>query len=234
VAQGRSVVRGVFAVLDVLNGADGLGPTELAARAGLPKATVHRLLEQLIDEDAVERYEGRYRLGPAMFRLGHWRPAQRLRAAARLPMRELAAAARGASVSLALLWRGGTIVAGTLPGEADHLMPLTVGNQCGPGSEPSLLWAAHRPDTAPPDGFPLAEWRRRVRAVRASGVVRVASSMKVPELAALGVPVRDAGGAVVASLGCLVLDHRRLSALEPLVCRAARLTSGNIARNYGV
>src|SRR5262245_12679737 len=196
VTRGRSVVQGVFALLDALRGADGLGLTELANRTGLPKATVHRLLEQLIDESAVERLDGRYHLGPTMFRLGHWQPARRLRTAARRPLRELAAAMPGVSLNVALPHRGGSIVAAVLPGQADHLLPLAVGSWCGPECEPGVLWAAHRPDGEPPEG--AVEWRRRVNDVRARGGIVVSSStVDLPELAVVGVPVHDVAGTLV-------------------------------------
>jgi IclR family transcriptional regulator, acetate operon repressor len=231
VSQGRSVVQGVFAVLDVLNGTDGLGPTELATRAGLPKATTHRILEQLVGEGAVERVDGRYRLGPTMFRLGGWRPAQRLRAASRLPLRELAAAVPWATVNLVLPFRDGTVIAGVRPGETDHLLPMRRGSLCGRKNEPGMLWAARGPDAEPPDGIPVAEWRRRVREVRErDGVFTAADSVAAPGIAVAGAPVHAPGGEVVGSVGCLVLDHRQLPRLLPLVCRAARLTSGNLAR----
>jgi len=230
--QGRSVVQGVFAVLAELRGVDGLGLTELAVRTGLPKATVHRLLEQLIDESAVERFEGRYRLGPTMFRLGHWQPARRLRAAAQRPLRELAAAMPGVSLNLALPHRGGTIVAAVVPGEADHLLPLGVGTRCGPVCEPGVLWAAHAPDGEPPEGVETTVWRRWVREVRScGGIVQSAATLGTPGLAVVGVPVHDRAGVLIGSVAGVLVGDRRLRELTPLVNRAARLTSGNLARS---
>ena len=40
-----------------------VGVTRLAAETGIPKTTVHRLLEQLADENVVERVERRWVLG---------------------------------------------------------------------------------------------------------------------------------------------------------------------------
>jgi IclR family transcriptional regulator, acetate operon repressor len=229
--QGRSVVQGVFAVLAALRQVDAIGVTELAGRSGLPKATVHRLLEQLIEESAVERVDGRYRLGPTMFRLGHWQPARQLRAAARLPMRQLAAALPGVSMNLALPHRGGTIFAAVVPGEASHLLPLGVGSWCGPLSEPGVLWAAHSPDGEPPEGISTRQWRRWVREVRAcGGVVQSPTVVSAPELGVVGVPVWDRTGAVVASIAGVTSSRQRLRDVSPLVRRAARLISGNLAR----
>jgi IclR family transcriptional regulator, acetate operon repressor len=229
--QGRSVVQGVFAVLDALRRVDAIGVTELAGRTGLPKATVHRLLEQLIEESAVERADGRYRLGPTMFRLGHWQPARRLRGAARQPLRELAAAMPGVSLNVALPHRGGTIVAAVVPGEADHFLPLGVGSWCGPHCEPGVLWAAHSPDGEPPEHAEVGAWRRRVADVRArDGITLSPATVDNPELAVVAVPVRDRGGSVAGSVAGVLVGHRRLRELAPLVSRAARLASGNLAR----
>jgi IclR family transcriptional regulator, acetate operon repressor len=230
VSQGRSVVRGVFAVLDVLNGADGLGPTELATRAKLPKATTHRILEQLVGEGAVERVDGRYRLGPTMFRLGQWRPAQRLRAAARLPMRELAAALPGVSVNVSLPFRGGTIVASALPGASDAMLPLRDGAWLVDGCELGVLWAARSPDKEPPEGVPVAEWRRRVRAARARDGIVAPSLMHVPDLSVVSLPVHDRTGTLLGCVAGLMIGDRQLRRLEAVVGRAARLTRGNLAR----
>jgi DNA-binding IclR family transcriptional regulator len=54
---------------------------------------VHRLLSQLEELSAVERSSGRWRLGPAMVRLGAAVPAEpRLRSVARRPLMDLASA----------------------------------------------------------------------------------------------------------------------------------------------
>lgn len=60
-----------LAVLDAFRG-DGLplGVSQVAARAGLPKSTTHRLLAVLVQHGYVERSDTRYRLGRAIFELG--------------------------------------------------------------------------------------------------------------------------------------------------------------------
>lgn len=74
--------------------------TVLARRSGLPNATTHRLLRQLVDVGAVERRAVSYSLGAALQELGEgWEPSLGLRATAREPLRQLAAA----NASLALV-----------------------------------------------------------------------------------------------------------------------------------
>jgi IclR family acetate operon transcriptional repressor len=79
-------VERAFTVLHALAEADGdLGTNELARRSGLHASSVSRLLGTLARSGAVVHVEatGRYRLGPALIRLGH-------AAASRLDLRELA------------------------------------------------------------------------------------------------------------------------------------------------
>ncbi|PXX68654.1 IclR-like helix-turn-helix domain-containing protein [Nocardia tenerifensis] len=85
---GRGVLEGAFLLLDVLARVDESGPSRLAAASGLPKPTVHRLLQQLVAVGAVQRRAGRYRIGPRLFSLGQaWNPAP---TAAQRPVRALA------------------------------------------------------------------------------------------------------------------------------------------------
>lgn len=56
--RGRGVLEGAFIVLDALARVPaGAGLSALARDTGLSKATVHRLLEQLVNLGAVQRHE---------------------------------------------------------------------------------------------------------------------------------------------------------------------------------
>lgn len=74
-----SVVGRVAAVLGALEGADTpLGISDLAARTGLAKGSVHRLVGQLIDERLLERTDdGRFDLGVRLFEIGSSVPLPR-------------------------------------------------------------------------------------------------------------------------------------------------------------
>ncbi|MFI8180429.1 IclR family transcriptional regulator [Actinacidiphila glaucinigra] len=82
-ARGAALL-GAFAA-----GEDGIPLGELAARTGLPKSTVHRLLAELTAVGLVERGTDGYRLGLALFELGQRVPHRRLREAALPYMEEL-------------------------------------------------------------------------------------------------------------------------------------------------
>jgi IclR family acetate operon transcriptional repressor len=96
----RGVLGRAFTLLDALaNRSDGAGPTWLAHRCGLPKATVHRLLHQLETLGVVQRRDGRYHVGSLLFRLGQaWEPDPRLLAAARRPLHDLSATTNTSAV----------------------------------------------------------------------------------------------------------------------------------------
>lgn len=82
--RGRGVLSGAFAVLRALPELDGPHQVaRLAQATGIPRPTVHRLLAQLLAEDAVEHAGGRYRLSPGLLALSHRvEPTAGLRSAA--------------------------------------------------------------------------------------------------------------------------------------------------------
>ncbi|MFC9594103.1 IclR family transcriptional regulator [Streptomyces sp. NPDC056944] len=126
--RGRGVLEGAFALLDALrrNG-DEAGVTELALACGVPKGSVHRLLDQLVAVGAVERRGNRYRVGPQLYRLGQaWEPHPGLRSAARLPLQRLRAVT-GASVVLAVLREDMAITVSSVPGDLEPLLPVRDG-----------------------------------------------------------------------------------------------------------
>ncbi|RSM60709.1 transcriptional regulator, IclR family protein [Amycolatopsis sp. WAC 01376] len=96
----RSVLEGAFTLLDALVRHQGeAGLTQLANSCSIPKATAHRLLEQLTELEVVQRSENRYRVGAQAFRLGQsWQPYPRLLELARGELRRLAVATRASSV----------------------------------------------------------------------------------------------------------------------------------------
>lgn len=228
-AAGRGVLEGAFALLETLARMEDGGLSELAAGTGLPKTTVHRMLDQLVALDVVERRSGRYRIGPAIVRLGRaWRPDRPLRTAAAGPLRHLAAATR-ASVSVVVPSAGRPLVVAALPGEADDVFPLRVGDVLPPGSAAEVVLAAARPATAPPEGHGARHWRRRIEGACEDGTA-VDHFEADAMVACLAAPVHAPSGKVVAALAVSVLDRRRLvTAGEPLR-RAARMMGANLAR----
>ncbi len=170
--------------------------TELALACGVPKGTVHRLLDQLTGVGAVERAGNRYRVGPQLYRLGQaWEPHPGLRPAARLPLQRLRAAT-GASVVLVVLREETALTVGSVPGTWNPSSPYGTDSRSG-----------STPPPAEPAGAP--EGRRRPRPGGRGGRVCCAS-----------LPVRAPDGRTVAALAAMVPAGRRLDALAHAVAGA--------------
>ncbi|MER6945332.1 IclR family transcriptional regulator [Nonomuraea sp. NPDC000554] len=105
---GRTVVSRVLAILGAFDvGHQLLSLSDLAARTGMPLSTVHRLVGELVDQQALGRTpEGRLRVGPRLWELGRLAPS-RLEDLARPWLHELFAVT-GENVHLAV--RDGTRV----------------------------------------------------------------------------------------------------------------------------
>ncbi|MCK2239274.1 MULTISPECIES: helix-turn-helix domain-containing protein [unclassified Crossiella] len=208
--MGRGVLEGAFLLLEEILDTEECGLSELAARTGLPKATVHRLLDQLVRLGAVQRSEGRYRMGARMFRFGTgWRSGADLRAAALHPLRQLASALPGAGVSVAVPDGEDTLILGALGGETDDVVPLRAGLKY------------------PAEGL----WRVLIRSAgEGDGVLRVPEATCAQELAGVSAVVRTRSGEVCGAVSAWVLDQRRLPAMSAVVRHTAGLVSGQLAR----
>ncbi|MFG2696169.1 helix-turn-helix domain-containing protein [Kitasatospora sp. NPDC048407] len=229
-AEGRGVLDGAFALMEVLAHTDEVGLTRLASDAALPKATAHRLLGQLVALGAVQSHEGRYRLGPRTFRLGQaWHPARALRAAAAQPLRELAAVSGGVSLSLSVPEAGQIIVVGGMRGEVDEVFPLYSGVVLPPGSAAELVLAAAAPVPKRPAGWTEAAWAREVAGVRERGLA-FDYQQCVDSLSCVAAPVHSASGQVVAAVAVTALDAKLIPPLADAVSRAASMISGRLAR----
>ncbi|MGP9022829.1 helix-turn-helix domain-containing protein [Streptomyces sp. BR1] len=226
---GRGVLEGAFALLEGLAGVDDAGLSDLAARAGLPKATAHRLLDQLAGLGAVERRDGRYRMGATVARLGRaWRTHRMVERAAALPLRRLAAATGGGAAAVAPC-AGDMVVVAWLPGSADAVFPFPAGAVVPPGSAADIVLAASGTATQAPAGYSAAEWSRQVGRAREHGVAVQHSEGEVP-MCCVVAPVRARSGAGVAALGVTLLDSRRQGPAVDAVKHAARAAGVNLAR----
>ncbi|MEU6994527.1 helix-turn-helix domain-containing protein [Streptomyces sp. NPDC046465] len=226
---GRSVLEGAFLLLDELARTGDAGLTDLAAGAGLPKATAHRLLDQLAALGAVERDSGRYHLGAGLARLARsWGVSHPLGRAAVQPLRRLAAAT-GASVALAAPVGTDMVIVSGMPGPADGAFPYLPGLILPPGNAAEAVIAATRPVTAPPPERSPAEWARRLSKVREHGV-DLHHCEDERALSCLVAPVYAPTGRAVAAIGVCFAGHRLPSATTADAARrAARMLSANLA-----
>ncbi|MFJ6939013.1 IclR family transcriptional regulator [Streptomyces sp. NPDC101132] len=208
---GRGVLEGAFALLEALRlHGDEAGVTELALTCGVPKGTVHRLLDQLVAVGAVERRGARYRVGPQMFRLGQgWQPHPGLRAAARLPLHRLRGVT-GASAVLAVMREDLALTVSSVPGELEPLVPVRDGV--------SFLL-----DTAA---------GKALRGPRGTGPVLDREDV-MDQVVCAAVPVRAPDGRTVAALAGLVRAGRSLDALAHAVAEAGLAITRALTRGPG-
>lgn len=231
-ARGRSVLEGIFAVLDSLERSiEGLGLTALASASGLPKATTHRMLEQLVALGAVERCGGRYRIGPRMFQLGQaWRPHQLLQDAGRHAVRHLAVMTKASAV-LTVLYDGNALVVSAESAVVDCRV------QVRPGMTFPLSTAAGRAlaigesrVAAAAASFP-ARWERVLTDVRRRGVA-VEREEVMSHVACVAAPVYSpTGHQVVASISAVIDATRKFTPVVAAVEHSARVVTHEMARD---
>lgn len=180
----RGVIETAFDLLDHVAALQPARLIDLAETTGIPRATVHRLLKQLIDVEAVRREGTRYRLGASLLGLGALvSPERRLRVAARRPMAELAAAT-GAAVSLS----------GTIGGEVVFLDSVDARTPLGFLAEPGA-----RVPEGTAQARAHAEIGRLAPVVDAGGVL--------PDLSCVAVAV-PLGGGQMAAVSAVVAGMR--------------------------
>ncbi|WP_367820073.1 IclR family transcriptional regulator [Streptomyces sp. LMG1-1-1.1] len=206
--RGRGVLEGAFALLDALRrSGDEAGVTELALACGVPKGSVHRLLDQLVGVGAVERKGNRYRVGPQLYRLGQaWEPHPGLVPAARLPLQRLRGVT-GASVVLTVMREDMAITVGSVPGDLEPLLPIRDGIAF------RLDTAAGKALCGPLRGGPVLDREDVMEGVCCASL-----------------PVRTPDGRTVAALAGMVPAGRRLDALAQAVAEAGAAITRALAR----
>lgn len=229
----RSVLGRAFDILECFAG----GQTEqsitaLCTRTGLPPATVHRMLANLVEWGAVERAgRGRYRLGRRLWRLGNDVPSSRtLKDVARPCLVDLHAMT-GEIAALASRDGDRMVVADVIAGRnafrtwtAPRHLPMAI-------TAPGLVLLAHMPleesrtildqrsvQVTTPFGSDF-ELRQRFGEIRRSGVAIAAHGGK----AWVSAPIFDEAGTIRSTISA-VADAESLNAsgLSRIVGSAAR------------
>ncbi|MHC5902792.1 IclR family transcriptional regulator [Streptomyces sp. S6] len=222
---GRGVLEGAFALLAAVERAPGAGLTRLSAESGLPKATAHRLLEQLTALGAVERHSGGYRLGWRMFQLGQdWQPHPGLRAAAAEPACRLAELT-GTVVGTAVLRRHQTLLIEWFPGNgrtptdrSPRPWYTAAGKVC----------AAHPGHPFPPGPVP-ASWPQEAREIRARGFA-LDRGVLAPGAHGVAAPLYCTGDTPVAALFAVAGPAHRLERVADAVRRTGAHISARLRR----
>ncbi|MEV6912980.1 helix-turn-helix domain-containing protein [Amycolatopsis sp. NPDC051071] len=217
---GRGVLEGAFTLLEALNDHGGqAGLTQLVRASGLPKTTVHRLLDQLVELGAVERAGRGYRIGSRVFRLGRfWQPELRDLAKEWLP--SLSARMR-VSLVLVVPREGRALVAAGAVLPADDV-PVSPGTPLPPGTAAGRLLAAHHPALAEPDAGALA--------IRAAGFATESETI-TPGLGCAAVAIRTPDGRVGAALAAVLPARRDPASAVTGLASTARSFSAALAEH---
>jgi DNA-binding IclR family transcriptional regulator len=248
---GRSVTSRAMAVLDAFDAsAPRLSLSEIAARAGLPLTTAHRLLGELTEWGALtRRSDGRYEIGRRLWELGLLAPVQ-------LELRQVAApflldvhTATRETVHLAVREDLTALYVERISGRESVPVVSQVGTRLplhatGVGKV-LLAWApddvAERALRAPVRAtrhtvVEPGRLRRELAEVRRRGFARTAEEMSLGA-SSVAVPVTaNRGGTpvVVGALGVVVPSHQRDPArLVPVLEVAARGIGREVGRTAG-
>lgn len=220
-----------------------LGLTELAARAGLPLPTAHRLVGELVEWGALTRLaDGRYAVGRRLWDLGLLAPVQTGLRQAASPFLHDVYAATLATVHLAVRDRTRVLYLERLSGRASVPIVSTVGSRlplhCTGVGKVLLAFA---PESVQREVLQSGLRRVTRHTVTAPGIlaeqlhrVRLEGYASTVEEMSLGacsvaVPVRQ-GTEVVASVGIVVPSLRRE---RPRLVAALQVAASGIERSLG-
>jgi DNA-binding IclR family transcriptional regulator len=239
----RSVLGRALGVLGAFTDASPeLTLSDLVTLTGLPPATAHRIVAELVGWGALERVgRGRYRIGLRLWRIGALAPAARtLREAALAPMQDLAAVT-GHVVHLVVRDGYRALFVERLPGREELTVRSRVGRDMplhasGPGKvllahAPAAfveeLMARGLPRLAPGTITDPAALRAALDGIRRSGHCLSREEM-TEGTASVAAPVVGADGTVVAALGVVVPVGAALPPYVPAVKVAAATASRNL------
>jgi DNA-binding IclR family transcriptional regulator len=228
----RSVLGRAFDILECFSGTTEQSITGLCSHTGLPPATVHRMLANLVEWGAVERTgRGRYRLGRRLWRLGNDVPSSRtLKDTARPCLVDLHSMT-GEIAVLASADEDRVVVADVIAGRTAFRSWTAPRHLSLLDSAPGLALLAHMPyDTArslagsDSDDFKL---RQQLSDIRRNGV----AVKREAAMVWVSAPVFDETGSVRTTMSAVVpADRLNLPALTRIVTGAARAVSDELHR----
>ncbi|HEX8497632.1 MAG TPA: IclR family transcriptional regulator [Actinomycetales bacterium] len=196
--------------------------TELSRRSGCSLTTTHRLAGELVPWGALERDDaGRYRIGRRLWDVGLLASVHRDLREVAVPTLQDVYAATHETVHLAVRQDGWALYVERVSGTRSVPAVSAVGARLplhATGVGKVLL--AHAPQAVQDDVLSRLErvtahtvvhpglLRRQLEAVRSNGFARTGEEMTLG-ICGVAVPVRDAGGDVVAALGVVFAASRR-------------------------
>jgi DNA-binding IclR family transcriptional regulator len=215
----QSLSKGL-AVLELLETVEGeIGVREVARQLGLSTTAAHRLIATLKSHGFVEQnpYNLRYRIGHRSFQVGQSYLAQqalqqaafeRLHSAAlRWGICAYLAVMRGNSVVYLLSLLNGPISVNTQPGSSTYLHSTALGKAMLSGmdaaEQEAIVGDLVMPRLTPSTIVDPATLLREVREVSSRGYA-VCDTENIPDVFAIGAPVRDYTGQTVAAISFAV------------------------------
>ena len=228
----RSVLGRAFEILGCFSGSTEQSITGLCKDTGLPPATVHRMLANLVEWGAVERTgRGRYRLGRRLWRLGNDVPSSRtLKDTARPCLVDLHSMT-GEIAVLASADEDRVVVADVIAGRTAFRNWTAPRQLAMLESAPGRALLAHMPYEAARalvgsdgDDFKL---RQQFSDIRRNGVAVVRDAAMIW----VSAPVFDESGNVRTTMSAVVpADRLNLPAVTRIVAGAARAVSEELHR----
>lgn len=233
--RGRGVLDGALRLLDVLSRTvGGAGLSELAREANVPKASAYRLMEQLVELGAAQRYEQRYFVGPRLARLGRaWEPHPGLQSAAREPVGRLSALSSTIVMVTVLHHQRIRAVVATR-GVVTEVPRVQAFDEFPTQTAAGRLLMSHQGPDAVNDaqlpGLTRGEWQRARAELRSSGPSVVDREEVLPGMCCVAAPVHGGDGQVIAAISALAIKPAVPPGLIELVIRAAGEVSRNLER----
>ncbi|MCF7547904.1 IclR family transcriptional regulator [Pseudonocardia sp. WMMC193] len=237
------VGRAVAVLKEFRGGARSLGVSALARRTGLPKATVHRLLNEMARVGLLERVGTDYRPGLLLFELGQLAPSSRTLHTAARPHMAVLHEATGHNVGLAVLQDRDVVYVEILRGRMAPRLPQRTGGRwpahasCSgkamlahaPAALLDDVLAGPLPALTPQTIVDPTELRRELDRIRRTGTA-FDRQESFPTVTGVASPLLDGDGTVVGALSMSGLAGRiNLSRLDAAVRTTALAISRDIA-----
>ena len=221
---------------------EALSLTELTRRTGVPKTSVHRIIQELVAWGALERYGCGYRLGLRLFELGQLAPRQRglcelahpdLEELARATAETVHCAVRDGHEVLYVEKLGGYRLV-TRPSRTGGRMPLhctatgKVLLAFAPPQVAETVLAAPQPRRTPRTVVAPGLLRAELAAIRSAGYALESEETRLGYLS-VAAPVMDASLRVCAAVSVAAPTARaQLARLVPAVRKAASQISAKL------
>ncbi|WP_246195644.1 IclR family transcriptional regulator [Halopolyspora algeriensis] len=235
-AQPKSVAARVLSVLEAFDTEHyALSLSDIARRSGLPFATCHRLIKELVAWGALVRIDGRYRIGHKLWSLGRLSPVRQDLAEVAAPFMHDVLFLTHHVVNLFVLDGTKALllerISGTRPGPAVHRVGDRMGLHASAAGKVLLAHAPQQTVVRALDDLERftsrtvtdrAQVLREIAKARESGFAATAGE-SAEKTNGVAVPITGADGHVLAALGVVIVGAQpNPNAIVPVLQTAAR------------